>query len=1030
MSRVPAAKRRRLSPPEGDSAVSPPPKKDSTSNFLANASKWNLEQDYEQRPRKLKKQKENGKLPVRTADGWIAPAAETGQEKEEDNSSDSFLGSGDEAEQEEQVEEVVEEKPKISPKQQILEAKEELARIAGLLNEDPEEHIGALKTLAAIAASSNITVRKLALMTQSAIYKDLIPGYRIRPLSEDSMTEKVSKEVRKLRNFEQKLVSGYQAYIESLAKLAKPSGVNNTSEQSSGLASVAITCACNMLLAVPHFNFRGELLQILVGKLSTRHVDKDFALCRKTLEQLFREDEDGNSSLEAVTMLTKMMKAKNYHFDESVLNIFLHLRLLSELSVKASYDSIDKPDEQDYAGKKIKQKREFRTKKLRKQLKENKKIAKEMEEADAAVSHEERDRMQAETLKMVFVAYFRILKARSQRLMGAVLEGLAKYAHLINQNFFGDILEALRDIISTAELWSAAAADEDEDAEDEDDEDEDLPERNLTRESLLCVITAFALLQGQDVAKSASTLRLDLSFFITHLYRTLHAVSLNPNIELSANSLHLPDPHASEEQTPTTNKINVQTTIVLLIRSLSSVLLPPTALRAVPPLRIAAFCKQLMTIALQLPEKSCTAMLGLLNQVTKAHGRKVNALWITEERRGDGVFDALKPEIEGSNPFAGTVWEGELLRKHYSPTIRDAVLGMEKNVLDARLYRYRALKIAPTRNGRSLIQTSPFPNTLGLEREILPENMGVCRVAYYISNALLGSVLFNKTTFAGTTFTTDFNKTKADQHWQFWSVDTEYYMLRTKESGPYGFLATFYSDKEATAGFTRPRMVQANVSDDSIYWKISPWGDGTFFLSNKKNGTAWHLARQASLMAMDSNVQDKPDGQRWNFRTFNESIDNPKFSTIDLSMGKSTATTITSSNPSTSQTDTATSQTSPPSSATTNGLNSGPSSPSSLSTSAKLAIGLSVSLFVVIALVILGLFLWKKRRQSQNRHQIPSIADSKDLDKVYEADHERTVKYEMSSQQEYAELSYNPRPVEMPLNLPPGELPSSPLQSP
>lgn len=34
---------------------------------------------------------------------------------------------------------------------------------------------------------------------------------------------------------------------------------------------------------------------------------------------------------------------------------------------------------------------------------------------------EQRDRMQSETLKLVFVAYFRILKARVPHLMGAVL---------------------------------------------------------------------------------------------------------------------------------------------------------------------------------------------------------------------------------------------------------------------------------------------------------------------------------------------------------------------------------------------------------------------------------------------------------------------------------------------------------------------------------------------------------------------------------------------------------------------------------
>jgi nucleolar complex protein 3 len=76
-------------------------------------------------------------------------------------------------------------------------------------------------------------------------------------------------------------------------------------------------------------------------------------------------------------------------------------------------------------------------------------------------------------------------------------------------------------------------------------------------------------------------------------------------------------------------------------------------------------------------------MLGLLNRVTKTHGKKVAPLWNTEERRGDGVFDALRPEIEGSNPFAGTVWEGEILRRHFAPSVREAVSGVERNVLEA-----------------------------------------------------------------------------------------------------------------------------------------------------------------------------------------------------------------------------------------------------------------------------------------------------------------------------------------------------------
>lgn len=77
-------------------------------------------------------------------------------------------------------------------------------------------------------------------------------------------------------------------------------------------------------------------------------------------------------------------------------------------------------------------------------------------------------------------------------------------------------------------------------------------------------------------------------------------------------------------------------------------------------------------------------MIGLMNKVTKVHGRKIAALWNTEERKGDGVFDPLRGDVEWSNPFAGTVWEGEILRMHYCPAVREGVANIESNVKDAR----------------------------------------------------------------------------------------------------------------------------------------------------------------------------------------------------------------------------------------------------------------------------------------------------------------------------------------------------------
>ena len=420
MTLEPAPKRRKLSPPissDPDSSASALIRQSSTfDDFSSRIAGWNLEQDYEQRPRKQKRRdKENSRLPIKTAEGKVEQLQVPEVIHEED---DSWLSSEDRSTEDS---ESVPKETKPPIRQQILEAKEELARLATLINEDPEEHAGAFRALGQIAASSNPTIKKLSLASQLAVYKDVIPGYRIRPIAEIDQTEKVSKEVRRLRAFEQSLVGSYQAYIRDLATCAKArQGV--VSEAASGVKQVAISCTCALLIAVPHFNFRGDLLTILVGKLSTNKIDADFIRCREAIETLFHKDEDGISSLDAVGLITRMMKARSYQIDESILNTFLHLRLLNEFSSKASQNRVDIASADSHEGaNKAKFKKEFRTKKQRKIMKERKVVEKEFKEADATVGHEQRDRMQAETLKLVFVTYLRILKVKVPHLMGAVL---------------------------------------------------------------------------------------------------------------------------------------------------------------------------------------------------------------------------------------------------------------------------------------------------------------------------------------------------------------------------------------------------------------------------------------------------------------------------------------------------------------------------------------------------------------------------------------------------------------------------------
>jgi nucleolar complex protein 3 len=504
-------------------------------------------------------------------------------------------------------------------------------------------------------------------VTQLAVYKDVIPGYRIRSLTLEEQKIKVGKEVRRVRGYEQALVSGYQAFVQDLGRLAK-AGRRASSKDTAAMARIAISCACSLLVAVPHFNFRGDLLKIIVDKLSTKGLDETFSQCLDTLIKVFRGDDEGRISRDAITLLTKMIKAREYNIQEQVLNTFLHLRVLTEFKHKASQTKIDRKRVIENArGKRIKKdKAIFRTKKQKKLDKHQKVVEKEMKEADAVVTYEERDAMQAETLKMVFVTYFRILKARIPRLMGAVLEGLAKYAHLINQDFFGDLLEALKDLIAHSEADNEAVPTEEEGEAAVEDE----LERNTSRQSLLCVVTAFALLHGQDTSHITG-LSMDLSYFTTYLYRSLLPLSMDADIEFGKRSLRLADPD-SEESTMDKN-INVSTTTVLLLKSLSAVLLPAANSRAVPPKRVSAFTKTTLTSALHFPEKSTQATLGLFNKVAKMHGRKMAFLWNTDERKGDGVFDGAHPDPEGCNSLAASVWETELLGKHFSPGVREEV---------------------------------------------------------------------------------------------------------------------------------------------------------------------------------------------------------------------------------------------------------------------------------------------------------------------------------------------------------------------
>ncbi|KAF3906261.1 hypothetical protein ABW20_dc0102555 [Dactylellina cionopaga] len=634
---------------------------------LSGKSDWDEEQDYERRARNDKKKSEKQgrqRLPIKTLEGRVVqlkPDEEEQAVKENTEILDGESLGSIEEESDEDMKEIEPPKPKKSERQRIIEAKEELANIATSINEEPEENYQLLRKLQDIFESeSSATIKKLALLTQVSIYRDIIPGYRIRPLSAEEQAIKVTSDIRKLRNFEQSLVSSYKTYVGTLGRLSRSVG--------SQLCPIAISCTCALLDTVPHFNFRQELLKIVIERLSSRVIDESFTKCRTTIEEFFRQDESGTGSLEAVRMIVRMLKAKDYQVDESALNTFLCLRLLTELNVKASYDTIDR----DQPANKMKKKDRIPlTKKERKALKEKKIVDTQMKEADAVVVYEEREKNQSETLKTVFTTYFRILKEKKVALMGATLEGLARFAHLINVEFFADILAALRELVEDAQR-EVDEEEEEEDTTDKETAESTQRERNLRREALLCIVSAFSLLADQ-ANEAKGLVNIDLSFFTTYLYSVLLLLSLSPTIELSSKSLHLADPSSSEPVEIPSGNVNKATEIEMLLRSLDVVFFKaPRGAGEISSTRVAAYTKRLSIAALQLPEKSCIALLTSLQNLSKKHSRKVHPLFVSEDAVGDGTYDPFIDSPELSNALAGNaVFEHALLANHYSPKVRE-----------------------------------------------------------------------------------------------------------------------------------------------------------------------------------------------------------------------------------------------------------------------------------------------------------------------------------------------------------------------
>ena len=326
-------------------------------------------------------------------------------------------------------------------------------------------------------------IASLGVMSLLAIFKDIIPSYRIRQQTELERESKISKETKALWDYERALLTHYQQYLQVLEK-AWSKGQSDS--MPSRLAITAMFSLCELLKSAYHFNFRSNILTIVVRQMNNRQCDQVSNACCQAVEHVFEKDTQGEVAMETARLVAKVVKEYRGALRPGVVRCFVKLPLRVH---------VDEAQAAKLAA--------AANKKKRKNDRELADIESELKEGSGTVDKIVLARCQSETLQSVIITYFRILKSTDAKsrheLLPAALEGLAKFSHLINIDTVVDLLGVLKELLQQVDSFPLEA-------------------------SLNCVLTAFQTLEGPG-----REMQIDQKEYITPLYSQLARVGKEEN---------------------------------------------------------------------------------------------------------------------------------------------------------------------------------------------------------------------------------------------------------------------------------------------------------------------------------------------------------------------------------------------------------------------------------------------------------------------------------------------------------------------
>jgi nucleolar complex protein 3 len=222
---------------------------------------------------------------------------------------------------------VSEEQVQIPPEERIATFKSKVAEAAVSVLGNPEEYLPLVSGIEAGLKDDLEAIRSIAIASLGELFVDIIPGYRIKPPVEASNgASKLSKEVRKLWNFESSLLRKYKAFVEILKKELKKAKALKSSQNISLICKVSVKAACKLLVNAFHFNQALEVVEMLVPLINSKNGFFN-EQCRESVVQVFRSDTAGDASLQIVSCIHSIVKSDPGFIHPFLLEVLLSLPL-------------------------------------------------------------------------------------------------------------------------------------------------------------------------------------------------------------------------------------------------------------------------------------------------------------------------------------------------------------------------------------------------------------------------------------------------------------------------------------------------------------------------------------------------------------------------------------------------------------------------------------------------------------------------------------------------------------------------------